>query len=371
MHNAAPKSPWCVTPLLASAGYRVIVPYLRGYGTTRFLSNETFRNGQPSAVALDIVALMDALKIQKATLAGFDWGARTANIIAALWPECCKAMVSVSGYLIGSRDAGKMPLPPKAEFEWWYQFYFATERGQKGYDKCRHDFSKLIWQLASPKWNFDDATFDRSAKSFENPDHVAIVIHNYRWRQALAEGEPKYDDLEKGLAASPVITVPTITMEGDANGAPHPDPSVLLASEDSQIGVRMRVCLYGQDRTHRSSSRRSGAACETGERSQHAAEDRVAVADRAFGRRGDWRGRGGEEGGQERAHRAPLAATLRGQGGGGVVEGRDPPGRAQAADSEENQASREPDAQREAVGRHPLERTHDGGTGWHRAVVGT
>jgi len=152
MHNAAPKSPWCVTPLLASAGYRVIVPYLRGYGTTRFLSNETFRNGQPSAVALDIVALMDALKIQKATLAGFDWGARTANIIAALWPECCKAMVSVSGYLIGSRDAGKMPLPPKAEFEWWYQFYFATERGQKGYDKCRHDFSKLIWQLASPKW---------------------------------------------------------------------------------------------------------------------------------------------------------------------------------------------------------------------------
>ncbi len=225
MHNAAPKSPWCVTPLLASAGYRVIVPYLRGYGTTRFLSNETFRNGQPSAVALDIVALMDALKIQKATLAGFDWGARTANIIAALWPECCKAMVSVSGYLIGSRDAGKMPLPPKAEFEWWYQFYFATERGQKGYDKCRHDFSKLIWQLASPKWNFDDATFDRSAKSFENPDHVAIVIHNYRWRQALAEGEPKYDDLEKGLAASPVITVPTITMEGDANGAPHLDPS--------------------------------------------------------------------------------------------------------------------------------------------------
>jgi pimeloyl-ACP methyl ester carboxylesterase len=218
-----------VTPLVASAGYRVIVPYLRGYGTTRFLSSETFRNGQPSAVALDIVALMDALKIAKATLAGFDWGARTANIIAALWPERCKAMVSVSGYLIGSQEAGKIPLPPKAEFAWWYQFYFATERGKEGYDKYRRDFSRLIWQLASPRWNFDDATFDRSAKSFENPDHVAIVIHNYRWRQALAEGEPKYDDLEKRLAASPVITVPTITMEGDANGAPHPVPSSYAA----------------------------------------------------------------------------------------------------------------------------------------------
>jgi len=214
-----------VAPLLASAGYRVIVPYLRGYGTTRFLSSDTFRNGQPSVVALDIVALMDALKIQKAILAGFDWGARTANIIAALWPERCKAMVSVSGYLIGSQESGKVPLPPKAELEWWYQFYFATERGRAGYDKYRHDFSKLIWQLASPKWNFDDATFDRTAASFNNPDHVSIVIHNYRWRLGLAEGEPKYDDLEKRLAEGPAITVPTITLEGDANGAPHPDPS--------------------------------------------------------------------------------------------------------------------------------------------------
>ena len=214
-----------VAPLLASAGYHVIVPYLRGYGTTRFLSNETFRNGQPSAVALDIVALMDALKIPKATLGGFDWGARTVNIMAALWPERCKATVSVSGYLIGSQEAGKMPLPPKAELEWWYQFYFATERGRAGYDKYRRDFSKLIWQTASPKWNFDDATFDRSAASFDNPDHVAIVIHNYRWRLALAEGEPKYADLDRRLAEGPVITVPTITMEGDANGAPHLDPS--------------------------------------------------------------------------------------------------------------------------------------------------
>jgi pimeloyl-ACP methyl ester carboxylesterase len=214
-----------VTPLLASAGYRVIVPYLRGYGPTRFLSSETFRNGQPSAVAVDIVALMDALKIEKATFAGFDWGARTANIIAALWPERCKAMVSVSGYLIGSQESGKMPLPPKAELQWWYQFYFATERGRAGYDKYRHDFARLIWQLASPKWKFDDATFDRSAASFDNPDHVGIVIHNYRWRLALAEGESKYDDLDKRLAAGPVITVPTITMEGDANGAPHLEPS--------------------------------------------------------------------------------------------------------------------------------------------------
>ena len=214
-----------VAPLLASAGYRVIIPYLRGYGTTRFLSGETVRNGQPSVVAVDIIALMDALKVEKATLAGFDWGARTANIIAALWPERCKAMVSVSGYLIGSQQAGKMPLPPKAELEWWYQFYFATERGRAGYDKYRHDFAKLIWQTASPKWDFDDATFDRSAAAFDNPDHVAIVIHNYRWRLGLAEGEPKYDGLEKRLAEAPIIIVPTITLEGDANGAPHPDAS--------------------------------------------------------------------------------------------------------------------------------------------------
>jgi pimeloyl-ACP methyl ester carboxylesterase len=210
-----------VAPQLASAGYRVIVPYVRGYGTTRFLSSETFRNGQQAAVALDTLALMDSLKIEKATLAGFDWGARTADIIAALWPERCKALVSVSGYLIGSPSMA--PLPPKAEFAWWYQYYFATENGRAGYDKYRRDFAKLIWQLASPKWDFDDATFDRTAASFDNPDHVAIVIHNYRWRIGLAKGEPKYDDLDKRLAESPAITVPTITLEGDANGAPHPE----------------------------------------------------------------------------------------------------------------------------------------------------
>ncbi len=214
-----------VAPLLAAAGYRVIVPYVRGYGTTRFLSNDTLRNGQPSAVALDTIALMDALKIQKAIIGGFDWGGRTADIIAVLWPERCKALVSVSGYLIASQESQKLPLPPKAELQWWYQYYFATERGRAGYDKYRHDFSKLIWQIASPKWDFDDATFDRTAVSFDNPDHVAIVIHNYRFRLGLAEGEAKYADFEKRLAATPVITVPTITLEGDANGAPHADPS--------------------------------------------------------------------------------------------------------------------------------------------------
>jgi len=218
-----------VAPLLASAGYRVIVPHLRGYGTTRFLASETPRNGQQAAVAVDIIALMDALKIEKPILAGFDWGARTGDIIAALWPERCKALVSVSGYLIGSQQANKAPLPPKAELEWWYQYYFATERGREGYDKYRHDFAKLIWQLASPKWDFDDATFDRSAASFDNPDHVSIAIHNYRWRLGLTPGEPQYGDLEQQLATAPPIAVPTITLEGDANGAPHPDPSTYAA----------------------------------------------------------------------------------------------------------------------------------------------
>lgn len=214
-----------VVPLLASAGYRAIVPYLRGYGPTRFLSGDTVRNGQQSALALDVIALMDALKIEKAIIGGFDWGARTAAIVAALWPERCTALVSVSGYLIGNQQAGKMPLPPKAELEWWYQYYFATERGRAGYDQYRREFSKLIWQIASPKWDFDDATFDRSAAAFDNPDHVAIVIHNYRWRLGLAEGEPKYDGMEMRLAEGPVIAVPTITLESDANGAPHPDPA--------------------------------------------------------------------------------------------------------------------------------------------------
>jgi len=214
-----------VAPLLTAKGFRVIIPYLRGYGATRFRSVDTVRNGQPAALAMDAIALMDALKLERALLAGFDWGARTADIVAALWPERVKALVSVSGYLIGNQAAGRQPLPPEVELQWWYQFYFATERGRLGYEKNRHDFNKLIWKLASPNWAFDDATFDRTAAAFDNPDHVAIVIHNYRWRLGLADGERQYDAIEAKLAGAPTIGVPTITMEGDANGAPHPTPS--------------------------------------------------------------------------------------------------------------------------------------------------
>jgi pimeloyl-ACP methyl ester carboxylesterase len=212
-----------VAPVLA-AGYRVIVPHLRGHGTTSFLSSGTCRNAQQSVVALDIIALMDALTIEKAILAGYDWGARTADIIAALWPERCKAMVSVNGYLINNRERNKLPLPPKVEHGWWYQYYFATERGRAGYDTHRREFAKLIWKVNSPKWDFDDATFDRTAASFDNPDYVSIVIHNYRWPLSLAEGDPQYDELEKRLAEGPVIAVPTITLDGDSDGvAPATD----------------------------------------------------------------------------------------------------------------------------------------------------
>ena len=213
-----------VSTLLAAKGYRVIVPYLRGFGTTKFLTDTTVRNGQQSVLAVDIINLMDALNIEKAIIGGCDWGARTANILAALWPERCRAMVSVSGYLIGNRENNKAPLPPNAELQWWYQFYFATERGRLGYEKYRSDFAKLIWRIASPEWNFDDVTFERSAASFNNPDHVDIVIHNYRWRLGMADGESEYDKFEALLSKGPLITVPSITLEGDANGAPHPDP---------------------------------------------------------------------------------------------------------------------------------------------------
>jgi pimeloyl-ACP methyl ester carboxylesterase len=218
-----------VTPMLAAEGYRVVVPYLRGYGSTRFLSEQTPRNGQQSVLAVDAVALLDALEIGSAIVAGFDWGARTANVMASLWPERCRALVSVSGYLIGNQEANKAPLPPPAELSWWYQFYFATERGRDGYGRYRNDFAKLIWHTASPAWRFDDETFDRTARSFENPDHVDIVIHNYRWRLGLADGERRLDDLERELAKAPAISVPTITLEGDANGAPHPDPTAYAA----------------------------------------------------------------------------------------------------------------------------------------------
>jgi len=227
-----------VAPLLAAAGCRVLVPYLRGYGTTRFMSEETFRNGEQAALAVDAIAFLDALAIENAIVAGFDWGARTADIVAALWPERCIGLVSVSGYLIGSQEAGKLPLPPEAELQWWYQYYFATERGRAGYEKHRSEFAKLIWRTASPSWSFDDATFERSAASFDNPDHVDIVIHNYRWRLGLAEGEAEYDDLEKRLAEGPVIAVPAITLEGDANGAPHPEPSAYATKFSSAYAHR-------------------------------------------------------------------------------------------------------------------------------------
>jgi pimeloyl-ACP methyl ester carboxylesterase len=236
-----------VAPLLAARGCRVVIPFLRGYGSTRFLSQTTVRNGQPAALALDAIALMDALKIESAIIGGCDWGARTANIIAALWPERCKALVSVSGYLIGSPEVNKRPLPPKAELDWWYQFYFATERGRLGYDQYREEFARLIWKTASPKWNFDDATFQRSAASFDNPDHVAIVFHNYRWRLGLAEGESQYDEFEKKLAESPSINIPTITLEGDANGAPHPDATAYAEKFTGKYSHRVIVGGIGHN----------------------------------------------------------------------------------------------------------------------------
>ncbi|RAU45392.1 alpha/beta hydrolase [Pseudomonas sp. RIT412] len=213
-----------VAPLLAAKGYRVLMPYARGYGDTRFLSDRTLRNGQPAALASDVIDFMDALNIKTAVLGGYDWGARSADIVSALWPERVKALVSVSGYLIGNQAAGKNPLPPKAELQWWYQFYFATDRGRAGYEKNTHDFARLIWQTASPQWAFDDATYDRSAKALDNPDHVAITVFNYRWRLGLVQGEARYDALEQKLATTPAIGVPTIALEGDANGAPHPAP---------------------------------------------------------------------------------------------------------------------------------------------------
>jgi pimeloyl-ACP methyl ester carboxylesterase len=227
-----------VTPLLAARGYRVLMPFVRGYGTTRFLSEDTPRNGQQAAVAADVVAFMDALGIGRAILAGFDWGARSADVVAALWPDRCKALVSVSGYLIGSQAGNAAPLPPAAEYAWWYQYYFATERGRAGYAAHRREFNRLIWRLASPQWAFDDATFDRTAAAFDNPDHVDVVVSNYRWRLSLADGEPQYDDLERRLSEAPSIAVPTITLEGDANGAPHPEPGAYAGRFTGKYGHR-------------------------------------------------------------------------------------------------------------------------------------
>jgi pimeloyl-ACP methyl ester carboxylesterase len=253
-----------VTSRLAAAGYRVIVPYLRGYGTTRFLSETTARNGEQAALALDTVALMDALGVEKAIVAGFDWGARTADIVAALWPQRVSGLVSVSGYLIGSQAAGEVPLRPEAELQWWYQYYFATERGRAGYDRYRREFAKLIWRTASPKWNFDDATFDRSAASFDNPDHVAIVVHNYRWRLGLADGEREYLELEERLAEAPAITVPAITLEGDANGAPHPQPDDYAAKFSGPYSHRTIEGGIGHNLPQEAPEAFAAAVCELG-----------------------------------------------------------------------------------------------------------
>jgi pimeloyl-ACP methyl ester carboxylesterase len=228
-----------VAPILVSRGYRVVIPHLRGHGTTLFRSEATMRNGQQAVLALDAIALMDALGIKRAIVAGFDWGARTADIMAALWPDRCKALVSVSGYLIGSQKANAAPLPPAAELQWWYQFYFATERGRAGYAANTEAFARLIWTLASPRWTFDDTTFARTAKSLANPDHVDIVVHNYRWRLGLAQGEAQYDELETRLAAGPLITIPTITLEGDANGAPHPPPAAYASKFSGPYAHRL------------------------------------------------------------------------------------------------------------------------------------
>ena len=257
-----------VTPLLTAAGYRVVVPYLRGYGTTRFLSEDTFRNGEQAALAVDAVAFLDALEIEHAIVAGFDWGARTADIVAALWPERCDGLVSVSGYLIGSQEAGKLPLPPEAELQWWYQYYFATERGRAGYEKYRREFARLIWRTASPKWSFDDATFERSAASFDNPDHVAIVIHNYRWRLGLADGEGEYAELEQRLAEAPAVTVPAITLEGDANGAPHPEPGTYAGKFTGEYSHRTIEGGIGHNLPQEAPEAFADAILDVGERAR-------------------------------------------------------------------------------------------------------
>jgi len=257
-----------VTPLLTAAGYRVVVPYVRGYGTTRFLSEDTFRNGEQAALAVDAVAFLDALEIEHAIVAGFDWGARTADIVAALWPERCDGLVSVSGYLIGSQEAGKLPLPPEAELQWWYQYYFATERGRAGYEKYRREFARLIWRTASPKWSFDDATFERSAASFDNPDHVAIVIHNYRWRLGLADGEGEYAELERRLAEAPAVTVPAITLEGDANGAPHPEPSAYAGKFTGEYSHRTIEGGIGHNLPQEAPEAFADAILDVGERAR-------------------------------------------------------------------------------------------------------
>ena len=229
-------------PLLAARGCRVIVPHLRGHGTTRFLEASALRNAQQSAVALDQIALLDALGIERAVMAGYDWGARTGCVLAALWPQRCIGLVSAGGYIITSQAAQQMPAPAKVEYAWWYQYYFATERGRAGLAANRRDIARVSWTTNSPLWKFDDATFERTAASFDNPDWVDIVVHNYRWRLGLAEGDPKHAELERRLAAQPTIAVPTITMEGDTNGIAPPTDG--KASAAKFTGPRTHLVVH-------------------------------------------------------------------------------------------------------------------------------
>jgi pimeloyl-ACP methyl ester carboxylesterase len=207
-----------VAPILAAKGYRVVVPHLRGYGTTRFLDADTPRSGEQAALGADVIALMDALKIPKAVLAGYDWGGRAACVVAALWPERCAGLLSVNSYLIQDIAKAGKPLPAKVERGFWYQFYFTTERGRAGLAANRKDIARVMWPDNSPTWHFDEATFERSAAAFDNPDYVDVVIHSYRHRLGVAEGYPQYAELQRRLAAQPLITVPTVTLDGDSDG---------------------------------------------------------------------------------------------------------------------------------------------------------
>jgi pimeloyl-ACP methyl ester carboxylesterase len=211
-----------VVPLLVAKGCKVYVPYLRGFGPTKFLSDATLRSGEQAALGADLLALMDALNVKQATLAGYDWGGRAACVVAALWPERCSGLISFNSYNIQNIAKAMIPDTATNEHSLWYQYYFHSERGRAGLAKDRRGICRLLWQLWSPTWKFDEATFERSAKAFDNPDFVDVVIQSYRHRFALAKGDPAYLDIERSLAAQPVITVPTITFDGEDDGVRPP-----------------------------------------------------------------------------------------------------------------------------------------------------
>ena len=218
-----------VVPPLAAAGHRVIVPYLRGFGQTRFLDAATMRSGQQAALGRDVVELMDALEIPAAVLAGFDWGGRAACVAAALWPERVRGLVSANGYNIQNIAASVTPAAPEQEQRWWYQYYFHTERGRAGLQTNRRELCRLLWKLWSPNWNFDDATYARTAESFDSPDFVDVVIHSYRHRYGYAPGDPAYETVEHDLAGQPPITVPAIVLQGEGDGVGVANPRAAAA----------------------------------------------------------------------------------------------------------------------------------------------